>query len=85
VLAIAAICTAKLATWEVIVMWGTRGCKWLTCVAGSGCRTWRWCDRREAERRLNRVWLLMPGWMVMLADRKAARSAEAFWDVVARR
>jgi hypothetical protein len=84
VLAITAISAAKLATWEVIVMWGTRGCKWLTCVAGNGYRTRRWCDWREAERRLNHVWLLMPGWMVMLADKKAARSAESFWAVVAR-
>jgi hypothetical protein len=34
------------------------------------CRTWRWCDRREAERRLNHVCLLMPGWMLMLEDKR---------------
>jgi hypothetical protein len=61
VLAIAAICAEKLATWKVIVMWGTRGCKWLTCVAGNGCRTRRRYDWREAESRLNHVWLLMLG------------------------
>jgi hypothetical protein len=55
------------------------------CVAGSDCRTRRRCDQRVAERRLNHVWLLMPGWMVMLVDKKAARSAADFWAVVARR
>jgi hypothetical protein len=77
-LAIAEICVAKLATWDVMVAWGTRCSKLLTCVAGRGCRTRRQCDRREAERRLHHVWILMPGWMVILADRNAAPSAEAF-------
>jgi hypothetical protein len=77
-LAIVAICVAKLATCDVIVTCGTRRCAWLTCVAGKCCRTRRQCDRREAERLLHHVWLWMPGWMVMLAERKSALSAEFF-------
>jgi hypothetical protein len=77
-LTVAAICVAKLEMYDVMVTCGAWRCAWLTCVAGKGCRTHRWCDRREAECRLHHVWLLMPGWIVMLAERKAARSAAFF-------
>jgi hypothetical protein len=72
------MCVVKLAMCDAIVTCGICCCAWLKCVAGKGCRIHRRCERREAERRLHHVWLLMPGWMVMLAEIKAALSAAFF-------
>jgi hypothetical protein len=74
-LAVAEICVAKLAMCDVIVTCGAWRCAWLTCVIGKSCRICRWCDRREAERRLHHVWIFMPGWMVMLAERGSSVSS----------
>jgi hypothetical protein len=61
VLEIVAICVAKLATCEVTVTCGTWRYAWLTCVAGKCWRMRRRCDRRDTERLLHHVRLLMPG------------------------
>jgi hypothetical protein len=66
-------------------MWASCGrwCAWCACCAGGRCPRLRWSDNVEVGQRLVRLVRVRPGWRVMLAERKAARSVVSFWALEA--